>query len=85
MYLDQFTGELVTAPTAGRTLGDNVIGWVAPLHVGSFGGLGVRLVWCVLGLSPPVLFVTGFIMWWSRVVRSRWMRVFHLAPEDASS
>jgi uncharacterized iron-regulated membrane protein len=85
VYLDQFTGELLAAPPVGRTFGDIVMAWVAPLHVGSFGGPGVRLVWCVLGLSPPVLFVTGFIMWWTRVVRSRWIRVSQPSTEGASS
>ena len=47
--------------------------WVAPLHVGNFAGNAVRVVWLVLGLSPAVLFVTGFIMWWTRVVRPRWI------------
>ena len=59
--------------------------WVAPLHVGNFGGNAVRVVWLVLGLSPPVLFVTGFIMWWTRVVRPRWIRVSQPAPEAARS
>ena len=54
---------------AGRTAGDVVMAWVAPLHVGNFGGIAVRVAWLVLGLSPPLLFVTGFIMWWTRVVR----------------
>jgi uncharacterized iron-regulated membrane protein len=48
---------------------------VAALHVGGFGGLGVRIAWLILGLAPPLLFVTGFIMWWTRVVRTRWVRV----------
>jgi uncharacterized iron-regulated membrane protein len=48
--------------------------WVAPLHVGNFGGNAVRVAWLVLGLSPPLLFVTGFILWWTRVVRPRWTR-----------
>jgi uncharacterized iron-regulated membrane protein len=72
VYLDQFSGALLTAPPRqGRSAGDVVMAWVAPLHVGSFGGNAVRIAWLVLGLSPPFLFVTGFIMWWSRVVRPR--------------
>ena len=39
------------------------------LHFGRFGGLGVRSVWVLLGLLPAALFVTGFIMWWTRVIR----------------
>ena len=45
----------------------------------------MRVAWLVLGLSPPMLFVTGFIMWWTRVVRSRWMRLSQPATEGAST
>jgi uncharacterized iron-regulated membrane protein len=73
VYLDQFTGALLAVSTeAPQTAGDVVVKWTAPLHVGSFGGVGVRVAWCVLALSPPFLFVTGLLMWWSRVVRPRW-------------
>ena len=74
VYLDRFTGRVLQAPATGaRTVGDLVMAWIGPLHVGSFGGLGLRLAWAVLGLSPAVLFVTGFIMWWVRVVKPRWL------------
>ncbi len=75
VYLDQYTGALLAeaAPSA-RTAGDVILAWVAPLHVGNFAGNGVRVVWLVLGLAPPLLFVTGFTMWWTRVVRPRWLR-----------
>jgi uncharacterized iron-regulated membrane protein len=56
-------------PLPWRRLVDEVMAWVVPLHVGNFGGLGLRIAWLVLGLAPPLLFVTGFIMWWTRVVR----------------
>lgn len=70
VYLDQFTGDVLEAPTPrGRTAGDVVMAWVAPLHVGNFGNFGIRLAWALLGLAPAVLYVTGFIMWWTRVVR----------------
>lgn len=76
VYLDQHSGAVLTPPASTtRTAGDIVMAWVAPLHVGSFGGLGVRVAWLILGLAPPLLFVTGFIMWWTRVVRTRWVRV----------
>lgn len=74
VYLDRFTGRVLQAPAPGRrTAGDAVMAWVAPLHVGNFGGLGLRVAWAVLGLAPAVLFITGFIMWWARVVRPRWL------------
>lgn len=39
------------------------------LHFGRFGGLGVRVLWVILGLIPAAMFVTGFMMWWRRSVR----------------
>lgn len=70
VYLDQHTGEvLAEPPRTGRTAGDVIMAWVAPLHVGGFGGFWVKLAWFVIGFAPPTLFVTGFTMWWTRVAR----------------
>jgi uncharacterized iron-regulated membrane protein len=33
--------------------------------------MSVKYLWVVLGLVPAVLFVTGGITWWARVVRKR--------------
>lgn len=68
VYLDQYSGDVLEEPSrAARTMGDVVMDWVAPLHVGNFDGTGVKIVWLVLGLAPPLLFVTGFLMWWKRL------------------
>jgi uncharacterized iron-regulated membrane protein len=73
VYLDRYTGALLTSPSPdAASAGDTIMAWVAPLHVGNFAGNGVRLLWMLLGLAPPLLFVTGFTMWWTRVVRPRW-------------
>ena len=85
VYLDQYTGEVLKElPRAGRSAGDVVMDWVAPLHVGSFGGMTIRVAWLILGLAPPLMFVTGFIMWWSRVVRPRWLTARRSANEAAA-
>ncbi|MFH1497500.1 MAG: PepSY-associated TM helix domain-containing protein [Verrucomicrobiota bacterium] len=34
-----------------------------PLHYGSFGGLPVKILWSLGGLTPGVLAVTGFLIW----------------------
>ena len=76
VYLDQFSGEFLTEPARQRrSAGDVIMAWVAPLHVGSFGGTAVRVAWLLLGLAPPLLFLTGAIMWWTRIVRPRLARV----------
>ena len=49
--------------------GDDLLAWTARLHFGRFAGWPVKTLWFVLGFSPIVLFITGFVMWWNRVVR----------------
>lgn len=37
-----------------------------PLHYGTFGGWPVRLLWCLGGLAPGMLAISGFLIWRSR-------------------
>ena len=37
-------------------------------HYGNFGGWPTKVLWVILGFAPAVLFVTGMIMWWNRVL-----------------
>ncbi|WP_343124985.1 PepSY-associated TM helix domain-containing protein [Verrucomicrobium spinosum] len=39
---------------------------MGPLHFGTFGGLPIKVLWCLLGLSPGVLAWTGVMMYWKR-------------------
>jgi uncharacterized iron-regulated membrane protein len=48
--------------------GDQIIRWFSYLHFGNFGGWFSKTVWVILGLAPAFLFVTGVLMWWSRVL-----------------
>ena len=41
---------------------------VRDVHVGNFAGWPLKALWVILGLTPPLLFVTGFLMWWNRVL-----------------
>jgi uncharacterized iron-regulated membrane protein len=50
------------------SFGDQILVWMSRLHYGRFAGLWVKWLWVVLGLIPPLLFVTGTIMWWNRVL-----------------
>jgi uncharacterized iron-regulated membrane protein len=63
--------EPVAAAT-GQRRGDAFIAWLVRMHFGRYGGMGVRITYLVLGLTPAVMFVTGAIMWWNRVLR-RWL------------
>jgi len=50
-------------------VGDAILTWLGRLHFGRFYGLPMKILYTVLGLALPVLFVTGALMWWNRVLR----------------
>jgi len=72
IYLDQYTGGRLSGTTTPRTWGDAVMARMIPLHVGGIGGQGGRVAWFLFGLAPAVLYLTGMLVWWRRVVRPRW-------------
>lgn len=73
---DQYSGALLSTWDQGnRSLGDTLLWWIQPLHYGNFGGLALKLAWALLALSPTLLFTTGSVMWWNRVLRRKWMQL----------
>jgi uncharacterized iron-regulated membrane protein len=64
---------------------DEVLYWLAFLHFGRINGIGIpcdgpgvcdqtiKAIWAIFGLAPAVMFLTGSLMWWNRVLR-RWRR-----------
>jgi uncharacterized iron-regulated membrane protein len=77
----------VTGPTGKIPFVDQVIYWLAYLHFGRVGGIGIpchgpgfcdqttKAIWALSGLAPAAAFVTGAILWWQRVLRFRFVRV----------
>jgi uncharacterized iron-regulated membrane protein len=75
--------EPPTAANNGFRIGDQVIYWLAFSHFGRINGIGIpcsgpgicdqttKAIWAAFGLAPAAMFVTGAIMWWNRVLRSR--------------
>jgi uncharacterized iron-regulated membrane protein len=73
---------LTDANARTRTV-DQVIYWLAYLHFGRINGIGIpcrgpglcdmatKLTWAVVGLAPAVMFATGALMWWNRVLRNK--------------
>jgi uncharacterized iron-regulated membrane protein len=53
--------------------GDDVLLWLGRLHFGRYYGIPMKVAWTILGLVPAVLFATGAVMWWNRVLRP-WLR-----------
>lgn len=50
-------------------LGDVILRWATRLHFGRFAGWPIKTLWTVIGFAPVVLFISGMVMWWNRVVR----------------
>jgi uncharacterized iron-regulated membrane protein len=65
--IDYFDADL----NDDRRPADWLVRLLVNLHFGRNWGMTVKYVWMVLGLIPAVLFVTGFITWWVRVVKRR--------------
>jgi uncharacterized iron-regulated membrane protein len=87
--------EPPTDANAGKRWVDGALYWLAYLHFGRINGIGIpcsgpgvcdqttKAVWAIVGLIPAAMFVTGFIMWWNRVVRRR--RAVDPSRDDGSS
>ncbi|SKB79008.1 PepSY-associated TM helix domain-containing protein [Dyadobacter psychrophilus] len=66
--MDQQTGEILQISRfAEKPLGERIEATFFPLHVGNFGGLAVKILYVLIGLTPGLLAVTGFLLWWRRV------------------
>jgi uncharacterized iron-regulated membrane protein len=64
--------------------GDLALEWLAKLHFGRFAGIKTKWTWAILGIIPPVLFITGAVMWWNRVLSRSFFRrdSFNEQPVD---
>lgn len=47
--------------------GDVVLTWMGRLHTGAFGGVPVKLAWFAVGMTLPLMAVTGLVMWANRL------------------
>ncbi len=61
----QSTNDLRTAGFWPR-----VVDSFRPLHFGDFGGLPIQILWCLAGLAPGILAISGFVIWRLRRRRS---------------
>lgn len=85
VILNPYTAEVlkIEGPDT-KQAGDKILSWMGPLHFGNFGGLGIKVLYFVLGLTMPALFVSGFVMWWQRVVR-KWLKGVRQSDERSDA
>lgn len=56
--------------------------WTLPVHTGEIAGLPGRILMCLTGLAPLVLFATGLVMWRNRCRAARRARARRLHIEE---
>lgn len=77
--------EIVFQPTTGAVLmqtssahwnwAERLSISIYSIHFGNFGGWPVQVLWALLGLVPVLLVVTGYVMWWNRVLKKKWVNL----------
>lgn len=65
-------------------VGGHFLFWITQLHFGRFTWF-TEIVWTVAGLAPAVLFGTGALMWWNRVLRKRFRRPAQAETDRAAA
>lgn len=68
-YFDQYSGAYLNLWRRGApyTPAEAIVASFVPLHFGSFGGTPLKTLWSIMGLSPALLFATGFLIWLRRL------------------
>ena len=67
VWIDQYTGQMLSVRDVKHdSTGDTFLRWLHPLHSGQVLGLFGRILVCLSGFVPLVLYATGLSMWWKR-------------------
>ena len=67
IYLDQYSGKILQADSVNSaSVANRILNSLYPLHIGSYGGIYLRLTHAIAGLAAIVLFMTGVMMWRQR-------------------
>jgi len=54
---------------------DTAIEWMVRLHFGRWRSMPwLKALWALVGLVPALMFVTGVVMWWNRVLKRKPIR-----------
>jgi len=70
------TGAMLSNITSANwTIGERISLGSYSVHFGDFGGISVKILWAALGLVPVLLVITGYLMWWNRVLKKKWTRL----------
>jgi uncharacterized iron-regulated membrane protein len=71
VWMDQYSGKIVAQQDATVDSGLTYQTWLYPLHTGKFGGIVTKILYCIGGLLPAVLMVTGTYMWYYKARKKK--------------
>ena len=64
VWIDQYSGKVLAVQDPNQfTAGETFFNLLWPLHDGQAFGLPGRILWCIAGFVPFILYVTGIIRW----------------------
>lgn len=67
VHVDPTTGRVLAVEDGSRApRGARLYSILYPLHIGVLGGTATRLLAVLVGLSLPLLAITGTLVWWRR-------------------
>jgi uncharacterized iron-regulated membrane protein len=67
VLVDSRTGKVGSSQLISEaSLADKLDAAAGPLHFGWYGGFTIKLLYSLLGLSAPLLSITGFLLWWRK-------------------
>ena len=70
--IDQKTGKILQViRLADKSWQERVEATFHPLHVGNYGGVVIKIIYVIIGLTPGLLTITGFLLWWRRKMSKR--------------
>jgi uncharacterized iron-regulated membrane protein len=49
-----------------KTIAEKCEGMVYPVHAGLYGNFVIKIIYCLGGITPALLSITGFLLWWRR-------------------
>ncbi|MBB2147500.1 PepSY-associated TM helix domain-containing protein [Pedobacter gandavensis] len=66
--IDPVSGAVVSIlRLAEKSIWEKVEATFFSIHVGSFGGLPIKILYVIIGLLPGLLSITGALLWWRKV------------------
>jgi uncharacterized iron-regulated membrane protein len=64
VWIDQYSGKVRVVQDPNQfTAGETFMNVLWPLHGGQILGLPGRILWCLVGFAPLVLYATGLLRW----------------------